>query len=152
MGHDRARWLAKGRAPDDLPNRLYRQVADQLRHAGAGLQRLQARASIIATLPDHVLSAAEGRELEKLDAIKSEEEAPGFAAVLPFKDLLLMTTRDRVVGRPSHTCRDIAPRRAPTSAEWYFRDGERPEAMDPPALRSRGARLIRSWRRDQASS
>lgn len=45
----------------------------------------------------YVLSAAEGRELEKLDAVNSEEESPGFAAVIPFKNLLLMSTRDRVV-------------------------------------------------------
>lgn len=45
----------------------------------------------------YVLSANDGREIEKLDALNSEEESPGFAAVIPFKNLLLMTTRDRVV-------------------------------------------------------
>lgn len=45
----------------------------------------------------YVLSAAEGRELEKLDALNSESDPPGFAAVIPFPNLMLMTTRDRVV-------------------------------------------------------
>jgi outer membrane protein assembly factor BamB len=45
-----------------------------------------------------VLGAADGRELAALDALNGEGDPPGFCAVLPLGDRVVMTTRDRVVG------------------------------------------------------
>jgi len=49
-----------------------------------------------------VLNAADGRELETLDALNGEGDPPGFTAVVPLPNLLLLTTRDRVIAfRPT---------------------------------------------------
>lgn len=45
----------------------------------------------------HVLSAEDGRELEKIDALNVDGDSPGFMAVLPFGKTLLLSTKDRLV-------------------------------------------------------
>lgn len=44
-----------------------------------------------------VLSAADGRELEKIDALNGEGDSPGYLAVTPVGNKVLLSTRDRLV-------------------------------------------------------
>lgn len=45
----------------------------------------------------HVLSAADGKEIEKIDALNPEGDSPGYTAVIPLGQKVLLSTRDRVV-------------------------------------------------------